>query len=166
MAAGCVRLARVATAVVAVLLCAGPVAARARDILSVPVAGASEQERVRTVVAYSFHGTLRCTTCLQVEQGAETAIRGAFAEDLVGGSLSWRSVNIRLPENRHFAAEYQIASWGLVLVEYRGKTPGKWRSLSHAGELVRADPDAFQRYVTAEVRAFLNNAQEMTGEIR
>lgn len=166
MASGFLHLTLVHTAIVAVLLCAGPVAASERDILAVSVAGASEQERVRTVVAYSFHGTLRCTTCLQVEQGAETAIRGAFAKDLVGGSLFWRSVNISLPENRHFAAEYQVASWGLVLVEYRGKTPGKWRSLSQAGELVRADPAAFQRYVTAEVRAFLNNAQEMTGEIR
>jgi hypothetical protein len=120
----------------------------------------------RTVVAYSFHGTLRCTTCLLVERGAEEAIRVTFADNLADGSLSWRSVNIRPPENQHFATEYQVPSWGLVLVEYRGSTPEVWRNLPLAGELVRADPDAFRRYVTAEVRAFLENAQEMKGVIK
>jgi hypothetical protein len=150
-------------AVMALLLCTGPVASAEGGI---PSSGGVESKGARTVVAYSFHGTLRCTTCIQVEQGAEAAIRGDFARDLLDGSLAWRSVNIRLPENRHFAAEYNVASWGLVLVEYLGAKPGKWRSLSLAGELVRVDPAAFRRYVTAEVRAFLDNTQGAEGEIR
>jgi hypothetical protein len=101
-----------------------------------------------------------------VERGAEEAIRGTFADNLVDGSLSWRSVNIRLPENRHFANEYQVRSWALVLVEYRGDVPGAWRNLPLAGELAPADPDAFRGYVTAEVRAFLDNAQETRGKIK
>lgn len=120
----------------------------------------------RSFAVYSFHGTLRCSTCLLVEQKAEAAVRNAFAAELVGGSLAWRSVNIRLPENRHFGTDYQIASWGLVLVEYLGQAPRGWKNLALAGELVRADPDAFRRYVTAEVRAFLDNKQQATGEIR
>lgn len=127
------------------------------------VATAAEQ---RTVVAYSFHGTLRCTTCLLVERGAEDAIRGGFADALADGSLAWRSVNVRLPENRHFATEYQVPSWALVLVEYRGGAPRRWRNLPLAGELVHADPGAFRRYVTAEVRALLDSSSEMTGEIK
>lgn len=147
----------------ALLLCTGPVVSAQGDI---PAAHGVESGQYRTVVAYSFHGTLRCTTCVQVEQGAEAAIRGDFAKDLVDGSLAWRSVNIRVPENRHFAAEYDVASWGLVLVEYLGGRPRKWRNLSLAGELVRADPAMFRRYVAAEVRAFLDNTQETEGEIR
>lgn len=118
------------------------------------------------MVVYSFHGTLRCMTCVQVEQNAEAAIKGNFARDLADGSLAWRSVNIRLPENRHFATEYNVASWGLVLVEYLDATPRKWRSLSLAGELVRADPATFRRYATAEVRAFLDNTLETEGEVK
>ncbi len=113
----------------------------------------------RTVIAYSFHGTLRCSTCLLVEQEAAAAVRDSFQGELLDGSLAWHSVNIRLPENRHFSTEYQVASWGLVLVAYHGTAPGDWRSLALAGELVRSDPAAFRRYVTAEVRAFLNNKQ-------
>lgn len=116
------------------------------------------------MIAYSFHGTLRCETCLLVERGAEEAIRGEFADRLLDGSLSWRSVNIRLPENQHFAAEYRVASWGLVLVGYRGDTPETWRNLSLAGELAHGDPDAFRRYVTAEVRAFLGHPTGTGGE--
>jgi hypothetical protein len=148
--------------VTALLLSAGSVVSAEGGIHSF---GSVESKRERTVVAYSFHGTLRCTTCIQVEQGAEAAIRGDFAKDLVDGSLAWRSVNIRLPENRHFAAAYDVASRGLVLVEYLGGRPRKWRNLSLAAELVRADPATFRRYVTAEVRAFLDNTQETEGEI-
>ena len=160
---GLVRRVPAALGIMALLLGAGPAASAEGGI---PASGGLESGKVRTVVAYSFHGTLRCWTCVQVEQGAEAAIKGDFAGDLLGGSLAWRSVNIRLPENRHFATEYDVASWGLVLVEYLGERPRKWRNLSLAGELVRTDPATFRRYVSAEVRAFLDNSLETEGEIR
>lgn len=149
-----------------VFLAAGATAAdekRVSPITAVDRVTAAEQRRV---VAYSFHGTLRCMTCLLVERGAEEAVRGDFPGELRDGSLSWHSVNIRLPENQHFAREYQLGSWGLVLVEYRGERPGKWRKLPLVGELVHGDPDIFRRFVAAEVRAFLNDGQEMTEESR
>jgi hypothetical protein len=149
--------------IMALLLCTGPVASAEGGI---PSPGGPESGKHRTVVVYSFHGTLRCTTCLRVEQGAEAAIKGNFGRDLVDGSLAWRSVNVRLPENQHFAAEYNVASWGLVLVEYLGERPRKWRNLSLAGELVRIDPATFHRYVSAEVRTFLDNTLDMEGEIK
>ena len=145
--------------------CAAVVAVLLLGMSPAPTAVAAERSTAaaapRTVVAYSFHGTLRCTTCLLVEQGAEKAIRETFPKELNDGSLAWRSVNIRLPENRHFAADFQVESWALVLVDYRG-VAGKWKNLSLAGELVRADADVFRRYVSAEVRALLNNPKVIT----
>ena len=146
--------------------CAAVLAVLLLGLSPVPAAMAVEQSSApddpRTVVAYSFHGTLRCSTCLLVEQGAEKAIRETFPNELSDGSLAWRSVNIRLPENRHFAADFQVESWALVLVEYLGETAGRWRNLPLAGEFVRADADVFRRYVTAEVRAFLDNPKLIT----
>ena len=135
----------------------------APPILAVNQSVAGEQ---RTVVVYSFHGILRCTTCLLVERGADEAIRGNFTGELLDGSLAWRSVNIRLPANQHYATEYQVGSWALVLVEYRGEAPGKWKNLPLVGELVHGDPDIFRRYVTAEVRTFLDNSKVITGDGR
>lgn len=148
-----------------VFLAAGAMSADEKGPPLISAVDRSAAAEKRTVAAYSFHGTLRCTICLLVEQGAEKAIRDNFPEELLDGSLAWRSVDIRLPDNRHYAAEYEVLSWALVLVEYRGGTPGKWRNLPLAGELVRADPDAFRRYVTAEVRSLLNNTEELKGEI-
>jgi len=150
--------------------CAAVVAVILLGMSPVPTAVAVEKSSTvddpRTVVAYSFHGTLRCSTCLLVEQGAEKAIRDTFPGELLDGSLAWRSVNIRVQANQHFATEYQVGSWALVLVEYRGETPGKWKNLPLVGELVHGAPDIFRRYVTAEVRAFLDNSQVITGESR
>lgn len=146
--------------------CAAVVAVLLLGLSPVPAAVAVEKSGAaddpRTVVAYSFHGTLRCSTCLLVEQGAEKAIRETFPNELIDGSLAWRSVNIRLPEYRHFAADFQVESWALVLVDYRGESARKWKNLPLAGELVRADADIFRRYVTAEVRAFLDNPKVIT----
>jgi hypothetical protein len=129
---------------------------------AVAVERVSAADNPRTVVAYSFHGTLRCSTCLLVEQGAEKAIRETFPNELNDGALSWRSVNIRLPENRHYAAEFGVESWALVLVDYRGGATERWKNLPLAGELVRADAEVFRRYVTAEVGAFLDNSKVIT----
>jgi hypothetical protein len=146
--------------------CAAVVAVALLGMSPVPTAVAVEKSLAadgsQTVVAYSFHGTLRCSTCLLVEQGADKVIRETFPNELNDGSLAWRSVNIRLPENRHFAADFHVESWALVLVDYRGEAAGKWKNLPLAGELVRADADAFRRYVTAEVRAFLGNPKLTT----
>ena len=152
--------------VLAVLVVAVAVAAQESVTPPVSTSVRSGDAAERTAVAYSFHGTLRCTTCLLVEQGPRQRSGATSPTSLRRRSLVWRSVNIRLPENRHFAVEYDVASWALVLVEDRGDRPGKWRKLSLAGELVHADPAAFRRYVTAEVRAFLANDRQMTGEIR
>lgn len=161
-----VRCTPLVAGVLSAILVAGATAADEKGPPLISAVDRSAAAGKRTVVAYSFHGTLRCTTCLLVEQGAEKAIRAGFPGELLDGSLAWRSVNVRLPDNRHFATEFEVLSWALVLVEYRGGKPGKWRSLPLAGELVRADPDAFRNYVTAEVRAFLETRQVETGEIK
>ena len=149
-----------------VLFSAPAITADQKETPPPPAVNQSAAAEQRAVVAYSFHGTLRCTTCLLVERGADEAIRGNFPRELLDGSLAWRSVNIRLPANQHFATEYQVGSWALVLVEYLGETPGKWKNLPLVGELVHGDPDIFRRYVTTEVRAFLDNSKVTTGDGR
>jgi hypothetical protein len=47
---------------------------------------------------YYFHGTMRCETCLMTEQFAENVLEQEFAQELERGTLSWRPVNVDLPE--------------------------------------------------------------------
>ena len=54
------------------------------------------------VVAYYFHGKVRCVTCKSIEAFAHEAIQSGFAEQLGQRRIVWRVVNYEQPGNEHF----------------------------------------------------------------
>jgi len=106
------------------------------------------------VIAYYFHGTVRCESCLLIEQQARTVIEQRFGNELAAGWLIWESVNYDLPQNKHFLTDYNLPCPSLVLVwQADGKTE-QWRLLGDTWELVR-DPPKLSEYVETEVRKVL-----------
>ncbi len=105
-------------------------------------------------VAYYFHRTLRCTTCLSIEKQAREAIEGEFDPQLQTGVLEWRAINIETAGNEHFETEFQLESQSLVLVELLGEHVNRWKLLPKTWDLVE-EPPAFAKYFIAEVAAFL-----------
>jgi len=69
-----------------------------------PVPGASPPEGNRKVVAYYFHGRVRCISCVKIEKLSRKAITEGFSNDLKNGRLEFRDVNVEEPANRHFIA--------------------------------------------------------------
>jgi hypothetical protein len=106
------------------------------------------------VIAYYFHRTVRCHTCLAIEEEAHEAIENGFFDELEAGRLEWRAVNIEEPGNEHFETDFGLESQSLVLVGVRGETVQRWEILPRVWELVE-DPYGFQEYVWAEVMEFL-----------
>lgn len=106
------------------------------------------------VVAYYFHVTARCPTCLSIEGGAREAIEAAFPAEIAGGALAFRSVNIEEPGNEHFAAEFGITASSLVLVRSEGGQVARWANLERVWDLV-GDDALFAAYVVETTREFL-----------
>jgi len=106
------------------------------------------------VVAYYFHRTLRCMTCLAIEKNAKEAIEIAYLDALNDGRLAWLPVDYEAPANWHFAKDYALETSTLVLVEMRGGKPARWKALPKTWELI-GDPGGFQEYVWAEVKEYL-----------
>ena len=71
---------------------------------------AAPSEQGERVVAYYFHGNLRCRTCRTIEAYSEEAIRTEFADGLASGRLAWRVVNVEQPENEHFAKGFSMSA--------------------------------------------------------
>ncbi len=109
----------------------------------------------RKVIAYYFHGNVRCQSCLDIERFSQDAIQEGFPGEIYGGLLEYRVVNVQTPENRHFFDDYGLTSWALVLVDYREGRQTKWKNLDKVWELVLGDPSKFHDYVKGEVKAFL-----------
>jgi len=117
--------------------------------------GPPEAEHV--VVAYYFHGTSRCSTCLRIEQYAREALEAGFPEELESGTLEWYAVNVEEPQNYHFVEDYDLATRSLVLVETEGGEQTRWKNLQRVWELV-ADREAFMAYVQQETGSYLGGS--------
>jgi len=106
------------------------------------------------LMAYYFHRTQRCRTCLTIEAYAEEALKGAFPKALETGELEWRTANLDEPANEHFVEDYQLAASSLVLVDTQGGEQKGWRNLERVWELV-GDELKFKAYVEAAVLNYL-----------
>jgi hypothetical protein len=109
------------------------------------------------VVAYYFHRTVRCPTCLSIEKQSREAIELTYGGELRAATLEWHAVNIEEPGNEHFEKDFELQSQSLVLVEMAGKRVARWKLLPRVWELVE-DPYGFQEYVVTEVAVFLGGA--------
>ena len=115
---------------------------------------ASGQEPEDGVVAFYFHGDVRCATCRKLEAYSNEAIEGGFAAEIESGQLIWQSVNVDKEENGHFVTDFQLVTRALVLVEFRGGTAARWKNLDQIWHLVR-DKERFVGYVQDSTREFL-----------
>lgn len=109
----------------------------------------------RKVVAYYFHGNMRCMTCRTIEAYAKEAVETGFHEALKTGRLEWRIVNIDEPDNQHYVQDFHLITRALVIEEVVDGTRKRWNNLDRVWKLVR-DKDAFIGYVQDELRAYLN----------
>ena len=120
-----------------------------RDEASTPAAAADSR-----VIAYYLHATMRCRTCLAIENGAHDAIERAFPEQLAGGALVWRSLDLEETGNEHFVTDFGITASSLVLAREEGGRVTEWRNLPEVWDLV-GDDTRFDAYVIDNTRAFL-----------
>jgi hypothetical protein len=109
------------------------------------------------IVAYYFHGTVRCETCQKIELQARAAIERRFAKEIAGNRLSFVPVNYDLPENRAYVEKYQLPCPSLVLVRQKGGKDEKWKLLKDTWDLIE-QPDKFNRYVEEETAKYLGGS--------
>ncbi|HSN56151.1 MAG TPA: nitrophenyl compound nitroreductase subunit ArsF family protein [Candidatus Sulfomarinibacteraceae bacterium] len=122
----------------------------AADDAASPAAGAVTDG----VVAFYFHGNVRCATCRTIEAYAHDAIHAGFAGELDDGALSWRVVNVDEPENKHFVQDFQLVTRSVVLAELRDGKVVRFTNLDKVWQLVR-NRDDFVDYIQNETREFL-----------
>jgi thioredoxin 1 len=116
--------------------------------------GAAGQDRRTRVLAYYFHGTLRCDSCLAIEAQARDVISSSFAEAMSSGALEWRAVDYDLDENRHYAEDFDLAHSSLVLIRVDGEMVLRWEVLEGVWDHLE-DAASFASYVRNETSAFL-----------
>lgn len=113
------------------------------------------------IIAYYFHGTIRCHTCLEIEQQAKAVIERQFKMQLDAKELVFKPVDYQQPENAHFLQDYKLPCPSLVLVRQREGKDEKWQLLGDTWQLIH-DPVKFNRYIETEVNKYLGGGQGRT----
>jgi hypothetical protein len=121
----------------------------------------STNAAAQQVIAYYFHGMVRCETCLQIEQQAKAVIEQRFQAELNSKRLAFKSINYELPENAHFQTDYKLPCPSLVLVQQQASYEETWKLLGETWQLVH-DPVKLNSYVEAEVRKYLSGQGQQT----
>ncbi|MFC1474903.1 nitrophenyl compound nitroreductase subunit ArsF family protein [bacterium] len=111
-------------------------------------------ENTSKVIAYYFYAEPRCTSCRKIEAYTKEAIQDGFRKELGDGSLEWKLVDIKAPENEHFIREYELYSKSVVLVGMKDGVQADWKNLTAIWDLLGDEP-AFINYIQEETRAFL-----------
>lgn len=110
------------------------------------------------VLAYYFHGTIRCETCLKIERQAREAMERRFPLEMAEERLLFLPVNYDKPENAHFLKDYKLPCPSLVLVRQKGGKDEKWKLMEKTWELIET-PIQFNEYIEGEADRLMKNQQ-------
>ena len=110
------------------------------------------------VIAYYFHGSFRCPTCMNMEKYSREAIDSNFKDALASGNLEFKVVNIDERGNEHFVNDYKLYTKTLILSMIKNGKEVKSKNLDKIWALTR-NKQKFIEYVAGEVNAFMKDAQ-------
>ena len=108
-------------------------------------------------IAYYFHRTARCHTCLSMETWTSQAVARANSGDSAA-RLGWQAVNLDEPANAHFADDFQLSFGTVVVAEYRDGQAIRWKNLEKVWEF-SADETTFSQYLESEFGPFFGGGR-------
>jgi hypothetical protein len=123
-----------------------------------PSAQGREDVKGAHVIAYYFHGTMRCPTCHKLEQYSKEAIEANFKDAFRSGKLEFKVVNVEDKGNKHYGNDYQLYTKSLILSLVKDSKEIKWKNLDKIWEYVR-NKEMFIDYVKNGVADFLKEAE-------
>ena len=125
-----------------------------KEFASKPVARSGNDVQGSKVIAYYFHGKVRCPTCQSIESYAHEAVSEGFADQINSGRLQWRVLNYEEPQNQSLVRQYEVVAPTVVLVRLEGGKQARWENLSDVWGLTGSKAD-FLEYIRENVRSFL-----------
>jgi len=109
------------------------------------------------LVAYYFHGKVRCATCQKLEQFSKEALNANFKGELESGKLQFKVVNVDDKGNEHYASDYKLYTKSLILSLVKDGKEIKWKNLDKIWEYV-GNKEKYVDYVKIETKDFLKEA--------
>ena len=103
-------------------------------------------------IAYYFHPTARCQSCLNLESYMKELIDTKYYED----GFHFEEVNIEEKENEHYKKDFELQFSSVILVKFEKDKQIKWKNLDSVWSYTN-DKKKFFNYAEEEITDFLNN---------
>ena len=116
---------------------------------------ARSAEKVTLQIMY-FHATIRCESCLHIEENAKNSVGLLFEKELKDSTIIFRSLDFLEPENEHFAEKYDFTNQTLIISKMVNGKEIKWKNLDKIWEFSN-DFESFKEYLRKEVDLMLNS---------
>lgn len=111
------------------------------------------------VVAYYFHNTKRCRTCLGIEETIAQTIQENFIGETGSGLLTFQSINLDEQQNRHFAQDFEISFSTFVVAATKDGKVVKWEKFDGVWDRAR-EPEALAAYTISSLRKYLDMVEK------
>lgn len=126
-------------------------------ILSILSSACSKMEKVNQnkntnskYIAYYFHPTARCESCIKLEAYIKEVIETKYSN----AGFTFKSINIEDRENEHFKKDYNLKFSSVVLLNTQSN---KWKNLDSIWSYVDAKEKFFD-YTQNEINNFIKTS--------
>ena len=105
------------------------------------------------VEVYYFHATMRCPTCLAVEEQTRKVLDENFAENLKAGTIQLKVLNLEEKENKDMVEKFEVGWSSLIL--YVPESSKTVNLTEYAFANARTHPDEFRLELQAKIKELL-----------
>jgi hypothetical protein len=112
------------------------------------------------LIAYYFHATARCPSCINIENFTEEVINTSFAKENKEGLISFRQLNIEDSVNEHYINDYKLEFSSVILTKYVNGRQVKWKNLEHVWKF-SSEKENFFKYMKIEIKDFLKEKEKL-----
>ena len=113
----------------------------------------AEQAGKPKVEVYYFHATMRCPTCLAVEEQTRKTLDDNFAEDLKSGTIQLKVLNLEEKENKAMTEKFEIGWSSLIL--YLPESEKSINLTEDAFANARTHPEDFRKELQEKIKELL-----------
>ena len=105
------------------------------------------------VLVYFFHGTHRCTGCINAEKATIAVLNDLYKDQQEKGIIKFQSVNLEEDQNKALAEKYQVA-WNMLLFVPVKDEKGKVE-LTEQAFTYGTNPDGLKPYIKSALDPML-----------
>lgn len=126
-------------------------------VIIAPGIGYTAQSGAKLVIYY-FHRTVRCPSCILLEDLTRYAVNSSFNPEIENGQLELKVINIDEPNNSNFENHYNLSFQSVIVSKASSGVENKWKNFTQIWEYLHEE-DKFMNYLQREIRLLLNECK-------